>query len=188
LTELGLPFLAVLTDTPLAGSHRLELLVRLLAAALMGGLLGWERSRSDKPADTRTMVLIAVGAAGFAILGVELMADNATGETIRTDPTRVLSYIISGVGFLGAGAILHSKKAVRGLTTASAIWAVAAIGAACGLGKFEVAFFLFAIAFALLWTNWVTHAIFGPRNGKGNGNGNGNGNGGASKDADSDPL
>ncbi len=172
MNELGLLTLASLTDTPLGGSDRLELIVRLLSAGVMGGLLGWERSRSDKPADTRTMVLIAVGAAGFAALGVELTRDHAIGETIRTDPTRVLSYIISGVGFLGAGAILHSKKSVRGLTTASAIWAVAAIGAACGLGKFEIAFFLFAIVFALLWTNWVAHAMFGQANGNGNGNGN----------------
>lgn len=154
--------LAVLTDTPLFGSHRVELLVRLLAAGVMGGLLGWERSRSEKPADTRTMVLVAVGAAGFAALGVELMHTHDTGETIRTDPTRVLSYIISGVGFLGAGAILHSKKAVRGLTTASAIWAVAAIGAACGLGEIEIGVYIFLIVFVLLWSNWVTHALFGP--------------------------
>lgn len=171
MQEFGITILGALTDSPIGGSHRLDLILRFLAAGVMGGLLGWERSRSDKPADTRTMVLIAVGAAGFAALGLEIMSANATGETIRTDPTRVLSYIISGVGFLGAGAILHSKKSVRGLTTASAIWAVAAIGAACGLGEFEIAFYLFAIVFALLWTNWVTHAIFGPSNGNGNGNG-----------------
>ncbi len=171
MNDLGTLTLGVLTETPLWGSNRLELLSRLLAAAVMGGLLGWERSRSEKPADTRTMVLIAVGAAGFAALGIELANAHPTGETIRTDPTRVLAYIISGVGFLGAGTILHSKKSVRGLTTASAIWAVAAIGAACGLGEFEIGFYVFLIVFALLWSNWITHSLFGPESDDGNGNG-----------------
>lgn len=168
-SELGITVLGALTDAPVWGSHRLDLILRLVVAGVMGGLLGWERSRADKPADTRTMVLVAVGAAGFAALGLEITDAHATGETIRTDPTRVLSYIISGVGFLGAGAILHSKKSVRGLTTAAAIWAVAAIGAACGLGQFEIAFYLFAIVFTMLWSSWVTHALFGPSNGNGHG-------------------
>jgi putative Mg2+ transporter-C (MgtC) family protein len=173
--ELCVATLAELTDTPLFGSHRAELFIRLLSAGVMGGLLGWERSRSEKPADTRTMVLVAVGAAGFAALGIELMNSHDTGETIRTDPTRVLSYIISGVGFLGAGAILHSKKAVRGLTTASAIWAVAAIGAACGVGEIELGVSIFVIVFGLLWSNWITHALLGPdeeENGRRNEEGN----------------
>lgn len=145
--------------SPMAG----ELLVRLLVAAVFAFLLGWERSRADKPADSRTMILIAIGAAAFAAMGTELLHQHPTGETVRVDPTRVLSYIISGVGFLGAGAILHSKKTVRGLTTAAAIWVMAAIGAACGLGEYLIASVLFALAFITLWSSAIK------RNGDDNG-------------------
>ncbi len=150
--------------TPLAG----ELVVRMLVAALFGLLLGWERSRSDKPADSRTMILIAIGAAGFAAMGEALLAQNQVGETVRIDPTRVLAYIISGVGFLGAGAILQSKKSVKGLTTAAAIWVMAAIGAACGLGEYFIATLMFLISFVTLWYSWLDFAIrnAGEENGK----------------------
>jgi putative Mg2+ transporter-C (MgtC) family protein len=67
----------------------------------------------------------------------------------------VLAYIISGVGFLGAGAMLHSKRTVKGITTAASIWVAAAVGAACGVGQFMIGFFLFAIAFIRLWGPWV---------------------------------
>ncbi len=162
--------------SPTAGT----LVVRMLVAAIFALLLGWERSRSDKPADSRTMILIAIGAAGFAAMGSALLNENQVGETIRVDPTRVLSYIISGVGFLGAGAILQSKKSVKGLTTAAAIWVTAAIGAACGLGEYFIATLLFAISFVTLWYSWLDFAI---RN-----SGEHNGNDGANaKDAGSAP-
>ena len=130
-------------------------LFRLMLAAVFGGLLGWERGRSEKPADIRTMILIGTGAAAFTLIGQQLIVSSDNDAIIRTDPTRVLSYIISGVGFLGAGAILHSKKSIKGLTTAASIWVVAAIGAACGVGEFMIAFFLFAITFVTMWAPWV---------------------------------
>lgn len=134
--------------------------IRLALAAALGGLIGIERKMADKPADGRTMMLICVGAAAFVLLGLQISADmNADDATrvaiTRIDSTRVLSYIISGIGFLGAGAILHSKKAVKGLTTAAAIWVAAAIGAACGLAKFDTAFVLFAIVLIAMWTPWL---------------------------------
>ncbi|MFK7758856.1 MAG: MgtC/SapB family protein [Phycisphaerales bacterium] len=135
--------------------EKVSVMMRLGLAALFGALLGWERGRSEKPADIRTMILIGAGAAMFTLLGERMIDAGGDEAIIRTDPTRVLSYIISGVGFLGAGAILHSKRSVKGLTTAASIWAVAAIGAACGVGEFMIAFFLFAIAFVTLWTPWV---------------------------------
>jgi putative Mg2+ transporter-C (MgtC) family protein len=138
-----------------------DMLLRLIAAAVMGALIGWERGRADKPADSRTMMLVSVGAAGFVLLGMRVVVDVPTGVGIQTDPTRVLSYIVSGVGFLGAGSILHSKKTVRGLTTASSIWCTAAVGAACGLGELTVAFFIFAIVFVTLWTPWVYYELRG---------------------------
>ncbi|MEZ6242407.1 MAG: MgtC/SapB family protein [Phycisphaerales bacterium] len=161
--------LATLPVTPPGGFDRLveqfsspmagEVIIRLVVAALFAFLLGWERSRADKPADSRTMILIGIGAAGFAVMGSALLAEHTSGETVRVDPTRVLSYIISGVGFLGAGAILHSKKAVKGLTTAAAIWVMAAIGAACGLGEYLTATILFLIAFGTLWSSAIKRGL-----------------------------
>lgn len=130
-------------------------LFRLCVAALLGGLLGWERGRADKPVGIRTMLLISAGAAAFALLGEQIIDASSRTDIIRVDPTRVLSYIISGVGFLGAGAILHSKRTVKGITTAASIWVAAAVGAACGVGQFMIAFLLFAIAFLTLWAPWV---------------------------------
>jgi putative Mg2+ transporter-C (MgtC) family protein len=147
--------------------------VRLIAAALLGALIGWERGRAEKPADSRTMMLISVGAAGFVLIGARVVADHAGQPGIQTDPTRVLSYIISGVGFLGAGAILHSKKAVRGLTTASSVWCTAAVGAACGLGEFVIGAIISVIVLVTLWTPWLYHEMHGTTPGNGNGNGNG---------------
>lgn len=147
--------LAQLIDWDVPQDEKYAVLFRLLLAAVFGGLLGWERGRSDKPADIRTMVLIGTGAAAFTLIGQQLIVMSDNDSIIRADPTRVLSYIISGVGFLGAGAILHSKRTVRGLTTAASIWVVAAIGAACGVGEFMIAFFLFAITFVTMWSPWV---------------------------------
>ena len=159
--------------------EKVSVLMRLVLAAVFGALLGWERGRSEKPADIRTMILIGTGAAMFTLLGERMIEAGGNEAIIRADPTRVLSYIISGVGFLGAGAILHSKKSIIGLTTAASIWVVAAIGAACGVGEFMIAFFLFAITFVTLWTPWVMALADGTvgENGHGNRNGNGNGNG-----------
>ena len=142
-------------DWAIPYDEKVSVLMRLGLAAIFGALLGWERGRSEKPADIRTMILIGTGAAMFTLLGERMILNGGDEAIIRADPTRVLSYIISGVGFLGAGAILHSKKSIIGLTTAASIWVVAAIGAACGVGEFMIAFFLFALTFVTLWTPWV---------------------------------
>lgn len=156
--------------------EKVSVLMRLVLAAVFGALLGWERGRSEKPADIRTMILIGTGAAMFTMLGERMIDAGGNEAILRADPTRVLSYIISGVGFLGAGAILHSKKSIIGLTTAASIWVVAAIGAACGVGEFMVAFFLFSITFVTLWTPWVVALADGTVGENGNRNGNKNGN------------
>jgi putative Mg2+ transporter-C (MgtC) family protein len=150
-----------------------ELLWRFLLAAVFAGLIGWERGLADKPVGRRTMILISVGAAAFTALGVEVVAAYPGGDAVRTDPTRVLAYVISGVGFLGAGAILHSKKQVSGLTTAASVWATAAIGAACGLGSYRIAYVLMAFVLVTLWAPLLGYAIRGeplppePPNGEG---------------------
>lgn len=135
--------------------------LRLLAAALMGGLIGWERGRAEKPADARTMMLIAVGAAAFVLVGARVMAGYQGGGVVQADPNRVLSYVVSGVGFLGAGAILHSKKAVLGLTTAASVWCTAAVGAAAGMGEYAVGVIVTVIVLVTLWFPWLLNGIGG---------------------------
>lgn len=131
--------------------------LRLGLAALFGIIIGWERRMSEKPADVRTMALVSAAAAAFTLMGVQLGASVQPGEGMTLDPSRVISYIISGVGFLGAGTILHSKRVVKGLTTAASIWAAAAIGAACGLGAYVIASGLFIITMIMLWGPWLTY-------------------------------
>ena len=110
-------------------------LVRLLLAALLGGAIGLERELSRKPAGLRTNMFICFGAAMFTILS-ELMVDPSIG-----DHTRIAANIITGIGFIGAGSILHEKGSVQGLTTAATLFVVAAIGMAAGAGFMLLAVF-----------------------------------------------
>ncbi|WP_404992658.1 MgtC/SapB family protein [Cupriavidus pauculus] len=107
-----------------------RLLLRLSLAILLGGLIGYEREAAGKPAGLRTHMLVAMGSALFVLVPLQ------AGVPL-VDMSRVLQGLISGIGFLGAGAIikLDSEKDVRGLTTAASIWTVAAIGVACGMGR-----------------------------------------------------
>ena len=104
--------------------------LRLLVAAILGGLLGYERERNGKNAGVRTHMLVAIGAALFILVPQQAGASTE-------DLTRVLQGLIAGVGFLGAGAIIQGTKDVetRGLTTAAGLWVTAAIGASAGMGR-----------------------------------------------------
>lgn len=106
---------------------RLDLLGAVLLAVLCGGAVGLERELRGKAAGLRTNILICVGATLFTQLSVDLAG-------VRGDPGRLAAQIITGVGFIGAGTILHSRGAVTGLTSAATIWVVAAIGVALGAG------------------------------------------------------
>jgi putative Mg2+ transporter-C (MgtC) family protein len=108
---------------------RLELLLQLSLAILLGGMIGLERELKGKPAGLRTNILICIGATLFTVLSMRL----AEG---RGDPGRVAAQILTGVGFIGAGTILHLRGAVTGLTSAATIWVVAAIGMALGSGAY----------------------------------------------------
>jgi putative Mg2+ transporter-C (MgtC) family protein len=108
---------------------RLELLGRLLLAMILGGAIGWDREQARKPAGLRTNILICVGAALLSDLSIQMAA--VTGSA---DPSRIAAQIVSGVGFLGAGTIIHQRGSVTGLTTAATLWVVAAIGLAVGIG------------------------------------------------------
>ncbi len=119
--------------------------VRLLVAALLGGLLGYEREQRGKSAGVRTHMLVAIGAALFVLIPQQAGATAA-------DLTRVLQGLIAGVGFLGAGAIISGTKQVetRGLTTAAGIWVTAAIGIAAGMGRESTAVLSTLIALFIL--------------------------------------
>ena len=104
-------------------------LVRVAFAAICGGLVGIERERRGKPAGFRTSILICLGSALYMLVG-ELMAGSASG----VDPSRIAAQVVSGIGFLGAGTILHGRSVVTGLTSAATIWVVAAIGLLVGAG------------------------------------------------------
>jgi putative Mg2+ transporter-C (MgtC) family protein len=113
----------------LIASMRLELLVQLLLAAVLGGIVGLEREMKGKPAGLRTNILICVGATLFTALSYHIAG-------ARGDPARVAAQILPGVGFIGAGTILHMRGSVSGLTSAATIWVVAAIGMALGSGAY----------------------------------------------------
>jgi putative Mg2+ transporter-C (MgtC) family protein len=114
---------------------RLDLLLRLLLATLLGGVIGLEREMSGKPAGFRTNILICVGAALLTELSVSI-ARAADPATTMADPGRIAAQIVSGIGFLGAGTIIQSRGSVIGLTTAATLWVVAAIGIAVGAGAY----------------------------------------------------
>lgn len=106
-------------------------LIKLLAASIAGGALGVEREKSNKSAGLRTNMLVSVGSAIFVMISAELLENSETG-----DPTRVIGQIVTGIGFLGAGVILHQGPNVMGLTTAATIWCSAALGCLAGFGLY----------------------------------------------------
>jgi putative Mg2+ transporter-C (MgtC) family protein len=108
---------------------RLELMLQLVLATLLGGAIGLERELGGKPAGLRTNILICIGSVLFTSLSLTIGGPAA-------DPSRVAAQIVTGVGFIGAGTILHARGAVVGLTSAATIWVVAAIGVALGSGLY----------------------------------------------------
>jgi putative Mg2+ transporter-C (MgtC) family protein len=123
----------------------LQMIIRIAAAAGMGAAIGYEREKSGKPAGLRTHMLIAVGAALFTVASV-------FGFGPSNDISRVAAGVVAGIGFIGAGAIIHRGRGdiVEGLTTAATIWAVAAVGLAAGAGLYPVAGATTGITLAIL--------------------------------------
>jgi putative Mg2+ transporter-C (MgtC) family protein len=111
-----------------------ELVLRLGLAMLLCATIGFERSTRDEVAGMRTHTLVGLGAALFTLLSFYGFAEFTTAAQARPDPTRIAAQIVSGIGFLGAGAIIRQGSSVRGVTTASSLWIVAAIGMAAGAG------------------------------------------------------
>jgi putative Mg2+ transporter-C (MgtC) family protein len=136
-----------------------EAFLRLALAAVLGGAIGLEREHRRKPAGLRTNMLIALGSALFSILSVELGAGAGS-------PDRIAAQVVTGIGFLGAGAILRSGENVHGLTTAATIWVNAAIGMAAGLGSYTVAAISAAITVVVLALLPFVEDFFEKRAGK----------------------
>src|SRR5215510_2373312 len=121
--------------------HWAELLLRVVLAGALGGAIGAEREIREREAGLRTHMLVAVGAALFTIVSAYAWSDFEFSQRngITVDPTRIAAQIVTGIGFLGAGAIIRSGLSVRGLTTAASLWIVAAIGMAAGAGYYWAA-------------------------------------------------
>lgn len=158
-----------------------EVALRIGAALVLGGVVGLERERKHRPAGFRTMILISMGSAAFMVVAHEVIARTAqgtqpgSGVNGAAEVSRVLQGLMGGIGFLGAGAVIQNKRAVRGLTTAAAVWVTAAIGAACGLGLYVTAAIVAGFTmFTLVVLEWVENKwfpepvddAFGPKNGR----------------------
>jgi putative Mg2+ transporter-C (MgtC) family protein len=125
----------------------LDVLLKLGLAVLLGGAIGLERELAGKPAGLRTNILICIGAMLFTLMSVQLAFEGPG----HGDPTRVAAQIATGVGFIGAGTILHARGAVTGLTSAATIWVVAAIGIAIGGGAYIDALGTTALVMVVLY-------------------------------------
>jgi putative Mg2+ transporter-C (MgtC) family protein len=141
-----------------------ESLLRIALAAIFGGAIGLEREFREREAGLRTHMLVSVGSALFTITSAygfhDFLVHNG-GGVIRADPTRIAAQIVTGIGFLGAGAIMRQGLAVRGLTTAATLWVVAAIGLACGSGYYSAALMTTIVVVFLLWPmRYIARRLF----------------------------
>lgn len=124
------------------GDHFFVIMVRVLIALILSGLIGFERELKNHSAGFRTHILVGVGSCLMMLLslyGFEEIINES--NNIRFDPARIPSYVISGIGFLGAGTIMVNGMTIRGLTTAASIWAVAGLGLVVGIGMYATAVF-----------------------------------------------
>ncbi len=121
-----------------------EMLLRLAVSMLLGGAIGFEREQDSQPAGLRTHMILVMGSCLAMILSINIGAENGT------DPARMAAQVISGIGFLGAGAILRSGFNVKGLTTATTVWTTAIIGLAVGYGYYWVGAFTTVLVLVVL--------------------------------------
>ena len=153
----------------MTGVSELELILRLVLAVVLGGVIGYNRSRHNKPAGLRTMALISLGSAAFTLIGIEAVIQlselqngaksltSGVSSSINLDSSRIIAGIVGGVGFLGAGSIIQSRGRVQGMTSAASIWVTATIGVSVGLGLYLLATTITFIAFLVL----VLYYFFG---------------------------
>ena len=131
----------------------IEIGQRLLLAVIMSGAIGFDREFKSRPAGMRTHILVCVGATMIALLQSEIYIDTVNQITttpemasaLKIDQTRLIAQVVSGIGFLGAGTIIVTKRSVAGLTTAASLWTVACLGLAIGMGYYELGFIGFVV-------------------------------------------
>ncbi len=117
-----------------------EVFVRLSIAIVVGGIVGWDREKRNKPAGLRTHILISLAAALFTVITFELHEEvSRAGGEVNSDPIRIIEAVTAGVAFLAAGAIIRSRGNVQGLTTGANMWLAGALGVACGSGYYTIA-------------------------------------------------
>lgn len=135
----------------LVDSDALDYAARLSAAALMGGVIGLDREAHDRPAGLRTHMMTAMAAAIFTVLTLELhetfVEEGAHG---KADPIRIIEAVTAGVAFLTAGAIIHARGQVQGLTTGAGMWLSGALGVACGTENYLMGFVALVLAAIIL--------------------------------------
>jgi len=134
---------------PIDFALQADLVFRMLIAAVLGAAIGLEREIHEHPAGMRTHLLVALGSAIFTELSIYGFGSGPGSPSI--DPSRVAAQVVSGIGFLGAGAILKYGTSIRGLTTAASLWAAAAIGMAAGAGEWLIAAVGTLIVLVSLW-------------------------------------
>lgn len=128
--------------------------VRLMTAATLGALIGFERETKNRDAGLRTHMLTALAASLFTVITLEIYA-NSGGQSGTADPIRVIEAVTAGVAFLAAGAIIQSRGSVKGLTTGAAMWLAGAIGVACGAGYYSIA--IMGAVFALIILSLIAY-------------------------------
>jgi putative Mg2+ transporter-C (MgtC) family protein len=131
----------------------LEMVTKLLLASVLGALIGLEREVHGRPAGFRTHLLVSLGSCLFTIISIDVyrIYGNFSGVgMVGVDPGRIAAQVVTGIGFLGAGAIIREKASIRGLTTAACLWVAAAIGLSCGVGRYAPAIVVTLLAFVSL--------------------------------------
>ncbi len=126
--------------------NHIDIFIRIFLAIVVGGVIGFERERSNRPAGFRTHVLVCVGATVISLIQLEMIdytivlieEEPLLANALKADIGRMGAQVITGVGFLGAGTIIREKGIVKGLTTAASVWVVACIGLGIGLGMYEI--------------------------------------------------
>ncbi|MBC6695509.1 MgtC/SapB family protein [Terrisporobacter mayombei] len=126
-----------------------DIIMKLILAAVVGGFTGYEREKSNQFAGFRTHILVSVGACITSVIALELFNKYSSISTM--DPARLPAQVLSGIGFLGAGAILKNSNGIRGLTTAAGIWATACIGIAIGYGQYVLGITAWLLVMATLY-------------------------------------
>jgi len=138
-----------------------EATIRLLAAALLGGIVGIEREVGKREAGLKTHILIAVAAATFTLITFEIFGDVRGDPGANADPIRIIEAVTAGVAFLAAGVIIRTEDRVRGLTTGAGMWAAGAVGVSAGAGYLLLAGVATMITFVVLTLiRWIERWFF----------------------------